>query len=351
MAGAADKRDGLSRGRSTAAAVRGDGIAHGSFGELLQGALPGIDNNFLITLPIVRFSRACFQPSLDRRGLKVFPDTKWKALRIARKTLDHFGSSLGGTLTLHSDLPEGKGMSSSSADLVAVIVAILQALDQPISTELIMSLLRGIEPSDGVMYCDTVVFLHRKVQLYRRLGYLPPLRVVAIDEGGQVDTIAYNRRHRGFSAPEITEYERLLAQAIEAFERGDWKALGRISTRSAVLNQERNPKRYLDRMIEIGERFGALGVVATHSGPCLGLLFAPDEDGPAARLPEAVEALRGLDLNVLQMETLSSTFMGAVREVWHLSPETLDLGHGVRAVPADPAGSKATLNRRQQYGS
>jgi len=345
--GAGNGNGGLHRAGARGEAGRGDGVAHGSFGELLQGALPGFDNNFLITLPIVRFSRASFQPDPKQCRLEVVPDTKWKALQIARKTLDRFGPNLGGTLTIHSDLPEGKGMASSTADLVAATMAILQVLGQPISAELIMSLLRGLEPADGVMYCDNVVFLHRKVQLYRRLGYLPPLRVVAIDEGGQVDTIAYNRRHRGFSAAEIVEYERLLEQAIEAFDQGDWKKLGRISTRSAVLNQERNPKKYLDRMIDLGERTGALGVVTTHSGPCLGLLFAADENGSSAQVSEAIEVLRELDLTVLQMETLSRKFVGAGQDVWDLRPETLDLGQGIWTVQPGQADSKPASNRGQ----
>lgn len=56
--------------------------------------------------------------------------------------------------------------------------------------------LRPVEPTDGVMYPGVVVFEHRAVRLRAELGTLPPLTVVAVDEGGHLDTVAHNRRPR-----------------------------------------------------------------------------------------------------------------------------------------------------------
>ena len=50
------------------------------------------------------------------------------------------------------------------------------------------------------MYGHVVAFYHRQVRLCRVLPELPPLTIVGIDEGGQVDTVDFNasrpRDHR-----------------------------------------------------------------------------------------------------------------------------------------------------------
>ncbi len=249
----------------------GAASANGTFGELLQGALPD-GTDFLVTLPIDRRSHARFR--LDAGGaLRVYPSHKWKALRLAQALLDSCGSDAGGTLVLDSDLPVGKGLASSSADLVATVRALGQVLDLDTSPEAVEKWLRPIEPTDGVMYPGVVAFEHRAVRLRHQLGSLPPLAIVAIDEGGQVDTVAYNRIDKSFSPSERDEYGDLLARLGEAIAAGDLAEIGAVTTRSAVLNQRLLPKSRLDQMILISQRFGGLGVVCAHSGTMIGILL------------------------------------------------------------------------------
>lgn len=259
--------------------------ANGTFGELLQGALPD-GTDFLVTLPIDRSSQARFR--LDVGGpLQVFPSHKWKAARLARMLLDAGGRDAGGLLVLDSDLPVGKGLASSSADLVATVRALGQVLDLDTSPEAVEAWLRTIEPTDGVMHSGVVVFEHRRVRMRDFLGALPPLTIVAVDEGGQVDTVAFNRLDKSFSAPERNEYAALLSRLSQAVGAGDLASVGAVATRSAVLNQRLLPKRHLDQMISISRSFGGLGVVCAHSGTMIGVLLAVADPEYTARL-EAV---------------------------------------------------------------
>jgi uncharacterized protein involved in propanediol utilization len=259
--------------------------ANGTFGELLQGALPD-GTDFLVTLPIDRHSQARFR--LDPGGpLQVFPSHKWKASRLARMLLDAGGSEAGGLLVIDSDLPVGKGLASSSADLVATVRAMGQVLDLDTSPAAVEAWLRTVEPTDGVMYPGVVVFEHRRVRMRDLLGALPPLAVVAVDEGGQVDTVAFNRLEKSFSAQERHEYVALLAQLSQAVAAGDLAGVGAVATRSAVLNQRLLPKCHLEQMIRISQSLGGLGVVCAHSGTMIGILLAVTDPDYAARL-EAV---------------------------------------------------------------
>lgn len=250
----------------------GFGDAFGTFGELLQGCLPG-GTDFLVTFPITRCSRAWFR--FDRAGpLRVFPSDRVKSLSLAKAILAGSGNSGGGVLVLDSDLPVGKGLASSSADLVATARAVGSVLGLDVSPESVERWLRPIEPTDGVMYPGIVVFEHRAVRLRSALGTLPALKVVAVDEGGQVDSVAFNQRHKHYTNPETAEYSELLQALAEAIAAMDLTAVGAIATRSAVMNQRLAPKRNLDAMLRIARDCGALGVACAHSGTMLGILLA-----------------------------------------------------------------------------
>jgi uncharacterized protein involved in propanediol utilization len=284
----------------------GVGVANGTFGELLQGALRNNDDHFLVTLPIQKFSIARFTPDASIKRLTVTPAHKTKSLKLVRRLLQHYGHAIGGHLVIESELPEGKGLASSSADLVATMRALEATLGHAIPTELLLNTLRTIEPTDGVMYHEFVTFFHRKVELSRRLGFPSRLKVVAIDAGGQVDTIEYNQRNYHFSDEECAEYADLLACLERAIHTNDLPRLGRITTRSAILNQKRNPNRYLDRVLTIGEHTQALGVVAAHSGPCLGLLF-PHDAAWEKQVAQASSLLAELSEQVFIVESLAPT--------------------------------------------
>lgn len=268
----------------------GVGVACGTFGELLQGALPestGIDD-FLVTFPIARWSRAWFRFEPDA-SLRVFPSHKVKSRRLAEMLLAQHRRG-GGILIIDSDLPVGKGLASSSADLVATARAVGPVLGLETSPQSIEGWLRSIEPTDGVMYPGVVIFEHRKVQAVSELGVLPPLTVIAVDEGGQIDTVAFNQRPRAYSPAQRREYARLLDKLTMALRTGDLAALGAVTTRSAILNQRLQEKRHLEAMLAISLAAGALGVVCAHSGTMLGILLSDDAPRHADRLRQVTEA-------------------------------------------------------------
>ncbi|MFD5615266.1 kinase [Kitasatospora sp. NPDC127060] len=249
--------------------------AFGTFGELLQGALPD-GAEFLVTLPVDRWARARFRLDPDS-PLRVFPAHKTKTRRVAEAMLAAHGRPAGGLL-LDGDLPVGKGMASSSADLVATVRAVGAALGLDTSPAAVERWLRPIEPTDGVMHPGVVAFEHREVRLRERLGGLPAATVVAVDEGGLLDTVAFNRVPKAYSPAQRAEYAELLAELAAAVRAGDLARVGAVATRSAVLNQRLAPKRNLDALLAIAARVGAEGVVCAHSGTLLGVLL----DGTAA---------------------------------------------------------------------
>jgi uncharacterized protein involved in propanediol utilization len=289
--------------------------AFGVFGELLQGALPD-GTDFLVTMPIARWSTARFLADPAAVTVEVRPVHKTKCRRLVEAMLDRYAIAGGGVVLLDSELPEGKGLASSSADLVATARAVGQAIGLDLDPAEIEDLLRPIEPSDGVMHHGVVAFHHREVRLRAHLGHLPPMTVVGIDEGGEIETVGFNRRPKVFSAAQRRTYEGLLATVAGAIRAADTTAIGAVATRSAQMNQRLCPKRALDDMIAVCREVGGLGVVAAHSGTALGVLLADHRPGHRERLERTRRACSRLASTVWVDRCLPGVPSDSVVDAW-----------------------------------
>ncbi len=274
----------------------GDGRAFGTFGELLQGVLGDGDRDFLVTLPIAEYATARFELT-DEQGVVVVPEGKEKSRRLVERMLLASGHR-GGRLQLGGRLPEGYGMASSSADLVATARAVAAATGQAIDGGGIEDFLRHIEPSDGVMYDGVVAYYHREVRLRERLGCLPALTIVSAHEGGRVDTVSHNRIPKPYTAGDKREYTELLAALATAVRTHDLRAVGAVSTRSAELSTKIRPRPLLPKLLRIADQADAVGVVLAHSGTVTGVLIAEADPDRDAKLRQVIGACRSLPATV-----------------------------------------------------
>ena len=281
----------------------GTGIANASFGELLQGVLPVDGRHFLVTLPVNLYSRARIELREDA-ALTIRPAHKTKSLAAAERALRALGYNGGGEILVDSDMREGKGMSSSTADMVAAVRAAAAAVDAELRPDALCDAIRGIEPADGLMYEGCVAFFHREVLLKSRLGGLPRMALVGLDEGGTVDTVDFNRRGSQPTGSQLAEYASLLARIESAVARGDCAEIGRIATRSAFLNQARNPKRHLEALVSISENVGGLGVVVAHSGTVAAVLLDAADDDFQRRRADCCRAVSALGEDSIECTTL-----------------------------------------------
>lgn len=282
----------------------GLGRSFGTFGELLQGVLEPEGDHFMVTLPVARWSRASFRRSDALAEVAVTPVHKWKAAQAAGAALRTLGLKSGGSLVIDSELPEGKGMASSSADLVAAVRAVASSFNEHLSPDSIADLLRPIEPTDGVMYDETTVFDHRAVRLRSRLGRFPPMVVLAFDEGGQVDTIGFNRGLARRPAAVVAEYRDLLAQIEAAASRGDLALAGQVATRSTELNAAQVARPKLPALRRLNGDIGGLGIACAHSGTMLGVLLPADDGELDAKVDHARRRAARLRLQMTVHRTL-----------------------------------------------
>ncbi|MGO1071045.1 GHMP family kinase ATP-binding protein [Lysobacter sp. CA199] len=270
------------------------GVCHGTLGELWQGPYEqdGELHIGLISLPVRKYSWMHYLPG-EHGQIELDLAGKDKCRRAIELYLQHHGKSLPpGRWNHDSELPLGKGMASSTADLVATIRCLdrVFGLQTPIAT--VADLLRGIERSDSVFLDRYALYLSGRQQVVR--SFDAPLRLHAcyIDEGGTVETeklaeplLRHYQRH-------LPAYRRHLQRAIDAFERVDPLAVCECATHSAQLAQWVTPKIHFESLRQRQHEFGADGIVIAHTGSLLGYLFVTRPD--AARMGELSSFFRGL---------------------------------------------------------
>lgn len=251
----------------------------GSCGELVQGMLDG--KHFLVTCPIDMFSVVSVT-------LSPFPLPKSyagpKTTEAVQRTLRYFGqTNYSFQVEIQSELPAGKGMASSSADIAAACMATAVCLGLPLTADEIASLALEIEPTDGVFYQGIMMLDHVKGSIRRALGMPPPLRIAVLDMGGEVDTVGFNKREdlNRLNQAKEPEVIRALQLVEEGIRQQDAAMIGAGATLSALANQSILHKSLLENLLNYSQRYGAVGVNVAHSGTVVGILFPPDNTDAA----------------------------------------------------------------------
>lgn len=275
--------------RSRVTKTIGYGKAFASFGEIVQGRLAD-GEDFLVTLPVDMWS-TCEIIRDGCAGESSIDCEFAKSKEVVRRVLGELGLTTGEKLTIRftRTIPIGKGLSSSTADMLAVVRALQELYGVIVSEGFLSRLFASIEPHDALHYYMSVVYNHRSGSLLQKLHYIPDYTIVAVDKGGVVDSCRYNL-HLSFTEDELRFYRDLLGRLLSAFSSRSEKAIAECATESAQQHVVRTGDALLQRVLDYATRVDALGVVATHSGTCAGLLFpgemAPDDCDAVARQVE-----------------------------------------------------------------
>ena len=273
----------------------GYGVSHGHHGEIFQGVMQRESEkppqHVLVTLPCQHYrSHAVYRALPERQPLQIRPANKVKALRAARHTLTLLGATQGGgLLTIDSNIPVGRGLGSSSADVVAAIRAIADACGRILDSKTIARLAVMAEAaSDPLMFDEAcVLFAQREGIVVDEFAFpLPPMNVLSIQDVSVcagIDTVALPLPE--YTRQETAAFAALLNRLRRGVLEGDLEQVAEVATASAHINQRFLKKQHLERIECIGRRHGALGIQVAHSGSVIGLLFRK-EDGHGAFLAQ-----------------------------------------------------------------
>lgn len=240
----------------------------GSCGELVQGKIDGID--FHITCPINKFSKATLTTVKEKTI--IFDESLSKSAEAVKKALEMLGIESGIKITIESELPQGKGMASSTADISAAVAATFALFGRDLSLLEVADIALAIEPTDGIIFEGIVAFDHLHGRKLDVIGDAPPLDIVVLEPPHVVDTVSFNVRKVMNNGAEEYLHKETLAMATEGIRTLDLRLVAEAATLSAVLNQKLLFKPELDDIIELSKRRGGLGVNIAHSGTVMGML-------------------------------------------------------------------------------
>lgn len=241
----------------------------GSCGELAQGEVDGV--RLHISCPVNRYTWG--RPGVLRNFSRQ-PGSKVRhLLSLVQRGKNPFPKV---PMTFFSELPMGKGMASSTADLVAALVLYQRVAGSSLEPDDMISLLLKVEPTDGVMLKGIQLFDHWKGTVQEPLGEPPPLEILALEFEGTVDTVAFNQSDRKKVSRAQTrntlEAFRLIRAGIR--EKSTQK-IGAGATLSALSHQNILRKPFLEKLLKLTIDLGGVGVNIAHSGSVIGLLFNP----------------------------------------------------------------------------
>ncbi|MBZ4688201.1 MAG: L-threonine kinase [Clostridia bacterium] len=252
--------------------LKGTAKAPGTCGELVEGTIDGRD--FLITCPVDIWSEITVETTGEPLQKSIFSKTQ-QAISLAVSKWNTQPVTF--SFSRKSDIPLGKGMGSSTADIAAAVQAVARALGQEATSEEIADLALEIEPSDALMYPGIYLFDHKKGRWREPLGDPLEIDIVVLDPGGEVDTVQFNSNKNlvqlnAKKEPLVQEAANLVKDGLA--ER-DPEKLGRGATISAFANQEILPKPDLDAVLKWAKEVKSLGVNVAHSGTVMGILLHP----------------------------------------------------------------------------
>jgi uncharacterized protein involved in propanediol utilization len=248
----------------------GKGSCHGTFGELVQGIIG--ERPFLITLPIPTLrSEATFIPDPGISKIRVV-DSKRKAMRAGEMLLQLFGVKGGGYLEIRSNIPVGKGLASSSADIVAALRAISHSYSLSLTNETISTIAAKLEPTDGVMYEEVVAYDYIHGQLMESFGVLPPYILVGMDLGGTINTIEFNQAPKAYSRDDRKHFLEAYDLVKKGFRDKNLSYICKAATMSARVNQKILPKPVFHQLEKLALTYQG-GTVIAHSGTVAGILI------------------------------------------------------------------------------
>ncbi len=248
----------------------------GTCGELVQGWSPDWDEAVLVSCPIARYSQVtvelCAGPGIRVHGAS---NDYSKLHQAARLLLGYLGQpGLGARVTVNSQLQPGRGMASSTADAVGVMIGLAMALEQSISAGELARLACQVEPSDSTMFADLTALAYRNSARFQILGPAPSLPLLMLDTEQAVDTLEFNARLNLAAVRQLAPTTKAAIELLkEGLNRNDAESIGAAATLSALSYQRVNYNPLIDRAMRWVTETGAVGLIRAHSGSVLGLLY------------------------------------------------------------------------------
>lgn len=242
----------------------------GSFGEVLQGNVTGRD--MLLSCPIDRYTNVKVYESNNPVNKNKYRKSSEFLYNILKKWgYSQYAEKID--IEIKSDIPYGKGMASSTADLCGTYYCLLKMFKRKFDEEELKDECINIEPTDSIIFDKMTLFDYKKGNVVKKIGEYFEYNILAFEGGKIVDTIEFNNR----KLPPLSCVDDLFTILKQAVEEKSLEKLSYVSTQSIIKNQKRLCYNWIDDVIRIKNKTSGLGIIGAHSGNVLGIIYKDEE--------------------------------------------------------------------------
>lgn len=285
------------------------GVCPASCGEFVQGVLD--NEEYLSSYAINLFSVATLE-----EGKEVIYTGPSKSRRAMELVFEKFNipveESKKISLNINSQIPIGKGMASSTADIGATIKATLSMLDKSLTGEEISKLAVKIEATDSLLLNRHSIFNPLTADIKKYLGGIDNTKVVILEPNDILDTksIRMTPNYRMYKMQNRQIIKEAFSLLDEGLAKNNLSLVGKACTYSSLANENIHKKPFLKEIIEISDKFGCYGVNIAHSGTVIGILMDKEMDDK-----RVIQYLREIEISKYYKKIYTSDIIdGKVRE-------------------------------------
>ena len=253
------------------------GVCPASCGEFVQGILD--NEEYLSSYAINLFSVATLEESKD-----IINKGPSKSRRAMELVFEKFNIPIEDTknisLNIKSQIPIGKGMASSTADIGATIKATLSMLNKTLTGEEISKLAVKIEATDSLLLNQHSIFNPLTADIKKYLGGINDAKVVILEPSDILDTksIRMTPNYKTYKMQNKEIIKKSFELLDEGLAKNDLNLIGKACTYSGLANENIHKKPFLEKIIDISDKYGCYGVNIAHSGTVIGILMHREMD-------------------------------------------------------------------------
>lgn len=285
------------------------GVCPASCGEFVQGVLD--NEEYLSSYAINLFSVATLE-----EGKEVIHTGPRKSRRAMELVFEKFNISVEESkkisLNINSQIPIGKGMASSTADIGATINATLSMLGKSLTGEEISKLAVKIEATDSLLLNRHSIFNPLTADIKKYMGGIDNAKVVILEPDDILDTksIRMTPNYRMYKMQNKEIIRESFSLLDEGLAKNDLSLVGKACTYSSLANENIHKKPFLKEIIQISDKFGCYGVNIAHSGTVIGILMDKEMDDK-----RVIQYLREIEISKYYKKIYTSDIIdGKVRE-------------------------------------
>ena len=252
-------------------------VCPASCGEFVQGFLD--NEEYLSSYAINLFSVATLE-----EGKEIIQKGPKKSRRAMELVFEKFGLPVDETknisLNIKSQIPVGKGMASSTADIGATIKATLSMLNKTLTGEEISKLAVKIEATDSLLLNQHSIFNPLTADIKKYLGGINDAKVVILEPSDILDTksIRMTPNYKTYKMQNKEIIKKSFELLDEGLAKNDLNLIGKACTYSGLANENIHKKPFLEKIIDISDKYGCYGVNIAHSGTVIGILMHREMD-------------------------------------------------------------------------